>query len=247
MKQLATYFFLGLLCMACNKSSAPDCFKRNGSETTEIRQVGNFTEIVFNDNMDLTFTHGQECKVEITCGENLFEKISTELSGQTLTIENKNRCNFVRGYKKRIKLNIILPYLRFVEHNGVGTLTVLPGFAQDSLWLKTESSGDIYVNGTYTVLKFNTNGNGDIYLTGSCKTLFAYMNGVNYVKAQDLSVSDYALVQTNSLGDGYFSFYGTKQVDYVLQNSGNIYYSGNPQNISDKGDGKAKGKLVKLD
>lgn len=247
MKLVATYFFLGLVCIACNKSSAPDCFKRNGSETTETRLPGNFSEVVFNDNMDLTFTYGNTCKIEITCGENLLADINTDLSGQTLTIENKNRCNVVRGYKKRIKLNITVPYLRFVEHNGVGTITVLPGFAQDSLWVKTESSGDIHVNGNYTVLKCNTNGNGDIYLAGGCKTLFAYMNGVNYVKAQNLSVSDYALVQTNSLGDGYFAFYGTKQVDYILQNSGNIYYLGNPQSISDKGDGKASGNVVKLD
>lgn len=247
MKQGLTYFLLGLICMACNKSSAPDCFKRNGSETSEIRQLGNFSEIVFNDNMDLTLGYGQECKIEITCGENLFSKIGTELSGQTLTIENKNRCNFVRGYKKRIGIRITLPYLKFVEHNGVGTITILTGFVQDSLWVKTESSGDIYVNGNYTALTFNTNGNGDIYVNGSCANLYAYMNGVNYVKAQGLTVTDYALVQTNSLGDGYFAFYGTKQVDYILQNSGNIYYSGNPQSISDKGDGKASGKVIKLD
>ena len=92
---LACSFFL-----SCHKENAFDCFKGNGSEITQLRQPGQFTYIEISDKMEVTIYNGPQCKVEVTAGEKIMRNISTTVSGNILKIENKNTCNFVRGYKR---------------------------------------------------------------------------------------------------------------------------------------------------
>jgi hypothetical protein len=232
---------------SCKKENAFDCFKSNGPETTETRYPGSFTAIELNDKIEVTVFKGAEYKVEVIAGRHIIKNISAQITDGILKIVNNNKCNFVRGYKRVIKINITVPYLYKITNNSVEDVIFDPEFSQDSIIVDAESSGDIHINGKYNYIQTSSNGNGDVYISGSCSTLFVFTNGTNYLWADGLSVSDYAYIETLSKGDCYFNASDLKKFGYSIQGDGNIYYEGNPGVISGTADNTGKGKVIKQD
>lgn len=245
MKKYITYFFLLTFFVSCKKENAFDCFKSNGSETKQSRSISGFDVIKVYDKIDLNISKGTEFKVEVVAGKHIISNITTEVKNNELLIHNKNKCNFVRGYKKRITVNVTIPYLEKVENNSVGTVRFEDNFTQDSVFVRAENSGDIYVNGTFNYVRTSSHGNGDIYVAGTCSTLSAYMFGTNFLYASDLTVSNYIFVESVSTGDCYISAPNNGTFEYNIWRNGNIYYKGNPLYINNFSDGSGKGKLIK--
>jgi len=243
-KQLIAFVFL-LVFVSCNKETAPDCFKRNGEETTVTRYTNVFTTLILNTDIDVELVQSQDVHIELTGGENLLPKVSTEVSSKTLEIDNNNTCNFVRGYKRKIKLKVYCPSIRRIRNKGVGNITMPMGFIQDSLEVNTESVGDVYINGDFDELVVNTGSHGDVYVKGKTNRFYAYIAGTNYLKAEELR-SNYVYTNTNCLGDCFIDLSTTALFEYVIANNGNIYYSGDPQQTANKGNGEAKGQLIKI-
>ena len=104
-----------------------DCFKSNGTEITDSRTPGQFKIIKTYDKIDLNITKGSEFKVEVVAGKNVIKNIKTKVADGILTIDNNNKCNFVRGYKRKVTVNVTSPYLVRVENHGVGTTTFSEG------------------------------------------------------------------------------------------------------------------------
>jgi hypothetical protein len=245
LKRLVIYLFLLGGFFACKKENATDCFKSNGSEITIQKDLGPFSEIVVSDKIDLTVNQGSEFKVEVTAGENIIDNISVEKRKSVLEINNNNKCNFVRGYKRRVLVTVTVPFIRKVINNGVGTVRFGNDFVQDTLFVRAENSGDVHVHGKFVKLQTSSHGNGDIYLNGSCDTLYVYMFGTNFLKAENLKINHYTFVETISIGDCSINAPSGGILDCNLWRSGNIYYSGDPAVINNFSDGSAKGKLIK--
>ncbi|MBA3681080.1 MAG: DUF2807 domain-containing protein [Bacteroidetes bacterium] len=223
-----------------------DCFRSNGAEITDSRTPGQFTIIKVYDKIDLNISKGTEFKVDVVAGKNIIKNIKTNVSDGILSIDNNNRCNFVRGYKRNITVNVTLPYLVRVENHGVGTTVFSEDFAQDTIHVLAENSGDIYLNGTFNQIKTSSHGNGDIYLNGVCNTLFVYTYGTNLLKGENLTVNTYVFVESISIGDCFINAPTGGKLEYNIWRSGNIYYKGNPAQITNvKGDGS--GQLIKQD
>ncbi len=133
-----------------------------------------------------------------------------------------------------------------VENHGVGTTLFSEDFAQDTIHVLAENSGDIHLNGTFNQIKTSSHGNGDIYLNGICNTLFVYTYGTNLLKGEGLTVNNYVFVESISIGDCFINAPNGGKLEYNIWRNGNIYYKGNPAEINNfKGDGK--GQLIKQD
>lgn len=232
---------------SCRKESALDCFKSNGKEISEIRYPGFFSEIKVNDKIEVTVFKGTEYKVEVIAGKHILKNISTGITDNVLIIENRNKCNFVRGYKKQIKVNITVPRVEKVTNNGVAPLRFHENYSQDTLQVRAESSGDIYINGTYNEIRTSSHGNGDIHIHGTSNRLYAYTYGINYLYAEELLISDYAFIETVSIGDCYLNGRRLKQLNYRIWRDGNIYYNGNPLIVEGATGENTNGKLIQKD
>ena len=202
--------------------------------------------MLLNDKIEVHVFKGTEYKVEVIAGENIIKNISTRVQGGLLTIENHNTCNFVRGYKHVVTVNVTAPYIKSATNQGVSTMS-FEDFVQDTLVLKIENSGDVRVNGTFNQVRTSTHGNGDFYLTGSANSFFVYAYGTNYIRAQDFTIRDYAFVETLTIGDCYLNATGLGLLEYNIHSEGNIYYTGQPAVIHNFSDGNAKGKAEKRD
>jgi hypothetical protein len=240
--------YIGLLFLffaACNKETAPDCFKKSGTETTIVRYTSTFSTIILNTDLDVELFQSQETRIEITGGKNLIPKVETKVSNNTLEIDNTNTCDFVRGYKKKITMKVYTPYVRTIRNKGVGNIQMPDKFIQDSLQVFAESVGDIMINGEFDELVSNSGSHGDVYAKGNAKRFFVYITGTNYVKALDL-LCDYVYVNNYGLGDTHINLSQTTLFQYLIRSEGNIYYSGNPQQFENLENSNAKGKLIQL-
>ncbi|MEO6302494.1 MAG: DUF2807 domain-containing protein [Bacteroidia bacterium] len=221
-----------------------DCFKSTGTEITELRTVDKFNIIKSYNKIDVNITKGTEFKVEVVAGKHVMKSIKTIVADGILSLEDKNRCNFVRGYKRKVTVNITMPYLIRVENRGVGTIVFTENYAQDTIHVLAENSGDIYLSGTFNQVKTSSHGNGDIYLSGSCNTLYAYTYGTNLLKAESLTVNNYAFIETISIGDCFINAPNGGTLECNIWRAGNVHYKGNPATVS-RFSGDGKGELIK--
>ena len=196
--------------------------------------------------MDVELVQSQDVRIELRGGKNVLPKVSTNVNDGTLEIDNTNNCNFVRGYKKKIQVKVYCPSMRRIRNKGVGNISMTQGFTEDSLEVSTESVGDIRVNGNFDELVVNTGSHGDVYINGTANRFYAYIAGTNYMDAEGLR-SKYVYTNTNCLGDCFVDLSVTELFEYIITNKGNIYYSGTPLQTTNKGNGSAKGQLIKRD
>lgn len=229
---------------ACDKSGAPDCFKKTGAEATESRDPGAFSELQLFSDLDVDLIQDSIYRIELQGGKNLLPKIVTSNDGTILTIDNDNSCNFVRGYKKRIRLKVHAPSLKIIRNKGVGQISIPDNFSQEHLEVYTDGVGDVQVGGQYTELVLSSGAHGDIYVRATADKCYLYVNATNYVHAEELKCS-YVSVQQNGLGDCYLGLAQTNRFEYSINNSGNIYYEGDPVQLVNTGNSASSGKLIK--
>lgn len=246
-KKLVLYIFLFILISACRKENALDCFKSTGKTVVENRKPGFFRNVELNSKINVRIFQGNECNVEVIGGKNVISNISTRIEGDVLIIEDKNECNFVRGYKRHISINVTLPYAAKVINAGVAKITFAEDFTQDTLVVRATNSGDIDVNGTFKQLRTSSHGNGDITIKGRANSLFIYTNGTNFVHAEDFVVTDYIFVETLTIGDCTINATQLSRLEYNIHRSGNIYYIGQPGSIDDFSAPGVKGKAIQKD
>ena len=243
-KTLVILVLISFFLNSCKKENQLDCFKSTGKEVSEIRDLPSFNRILLENQINLNISQGVNFRVEVIAGKNIIKNILTKVTNGILTIENNNTCNFVRGYKRIITVNITMPFVKQVQNDGVGVVRFDENFNQDTISIKAESSGDIILNGTYHAVISSSHGNGDIYLNGICNTLFVYSNGTNYLHAENLTTKDYLFVETLSIGDCYVNVESCQKFDYNIWSDGNIYYKGSAGSIQNVGEGRGKGKAI---
>ncbi len=241
---LIVLIFVGFF--SCKKENRGDCFKGNGAQTTEVRTLEPINAIEVYDNIEVNIYQSTEAKIEVNAGKNLLSNIKTKVKDGRLTIQNNNTCNFVRGYKKQIVVNVYAPYVKYLKHIGVQTISV-NDFNQDTIYIRAENSGETKIRGNYTQISTSSHGNGTIYVTGTTNLFFGYMSGTNFLYAPDLKINNYAFVETISYGDTYLDLTNTPKFECNIWRDGNIYYKGNPSVINNFYNEEGKGELIKQD
>jgi hypothetical protein len=254
LKKISSLFLTSTLALtlastltSCQKGKSFDCFKSNGKLVTETRHTEAFDEININDVIEVTIHSGPEYVVEVSAGEHIVKKITSQISNRVLDLENIATCNFVRGYKKTIKVSITTPRLVKISNHSVGKVVFASDFHQDSLFVRAENSGDIYINGDFKLLRTSSHGNGDVYLSGSAQDLLIYTYGTNFIQAENFRVRGYLFIATKTIGDVHFNLDGLGIFQYTILDAGNIYYKGNPAIIENVGDRDSKGQLIKIE
>lgn len=215
---------------SCKKENLGDCFKGTGTIETRIREVSDFKAIVVNDKIDLYVTQGPNFEVKLEAGKNLFMNIKTTVNSGTLTIDNINKCNFVRSPKKKIIAYVTLPYLRMVRNAGTGTIYFSNRFTQDSLDVRIANSGDVHSNVDVNYFASSTHGNGDLYAEGIANYSIHYTNGTNYLRLRNLTVNNVIDINSYTIGDCLINA-PTGLMRIQLWEKGNVRYVGTPGSI----------------
>lgn len=214
-----------LLNISCKKT--PDCFKSTGNITTELRSPAlQFNKIQLYDRIDLFISIDTFYQIEIKAGKNLLPKITTDIKDQTLIIRNENTCNLVRDTEKRIQVYVTLPSLVDIDHLGYGDIVCDDTLTVDSLNVHNDGNGDIHLNLNTRIFYGDSYAVGDLYLQGKTEYFYFHTNGTNYLRAKDLTVTNYAYLSHYGIADAYIRISGGFEGE--IKSSGNIHYYGVP-------------------
>lgn len=239
-KKLLLLFILIL--SSCNRPDAPDCFKQAGKfSVKKISLSSPPTRITLESPLEVFVRPSPENYVSVEGPANLLEKISVSQNTNQISIRNRNRCNFVRGYKHNIRIYVNTPDVEFVRNLATGTITIEKGFSLDTLRLESEA-GDILLYSDVAKFSSGSHGNGNIYVYGTIQKAHVYMYGTNFFYAEEGMISSYAYIEQNSVGDAIIRMQDGGLLNYVIRKSGNIYYYGN---ITTQGEIKSKGNIYK--
>lgn len=241
--KLAIFFCWIFLFNSCKKESMCDCVKSTRVTNVIYHDVKDFNCIFIRDKMDLYLTQGPEFEVSVEAGENLQRLIKTELEGETLKVFNNNRCNFVRGYDRKIRVYITAPYFKYIQNAGLGTIETTNTIVQDEIKLRTENSGDLRLYMDVHKIVASAHGNGDMYLAGTTDILEHDYTGTNYLYATGLYISSYAYLHSVSIGHAYINAPENGLMDIIIDRAGDIYFKGNPASIRLTRNGK--GELIR--
>ncbi len=233
---------------SCNKPDAQNCIKSTGDLITETKNLPNFSTIDLYGKIDLYLINSDENRIEISAGENLIPKITSIITDSTLKIDNENKCNWVRSYKKgQIIVKLYFTQLNYIKINGENnvfsnntdtltfkniTIEVKSGISNINLIQKSDK--------THLVIH---DGSGEVFLKGKTNSLYVWNNGISLVDLRNLK-TDYIYFVAKSQNKSFINC--NNKLDVDLYENGDVYYYGNPLIINEKNFSNSA-KLIKAD
>ncbi|WP_372752234.1 head GIN domain-containing protein [Mariniflexile sp.] len=97
MKKLI-YIITILLLISCNSENAGDCFQTTGSIVQQEISVSAFDKILVNRDVELIIKEGNEQKIIVETGTNLFNEVEVVVIDKKLILTDNNTCNLIRDY-----------------------------------------------------------------------------------------------------------------------------------------------------
>lgn len=225
--------------------SCDNAFMNSGDVNRVDVPIEEFTELFINDVFEVYLYQDTICKLSIEGGDNLIPAVSYKVVDGKLSVSNENSARWSRDYDK-IKLHVSvkkLLYLYLSESSLVQSVDTLIT-PQLEVFSITDYS-DIFLNITCDNFFFvNSEVSGAyIQLKGSATNLGVWTRGSAIFKADEFVVEN-VTIESESIGD--CSVHATKILSAKINNSGKIYYTGNPDTIIYVND-RAKEQLLKLE
>lgn len=226
-----------ILTTSCSKDNM--CTTAQGAKTEQLRNTPSFDEINLRIPGDVVLSYGKDFEVTVNAASNLQSIIETNVSGNTLIIEEKDgECINGTG---NIEVFVTLPYLAKVSIEGSGDVRNTEAIPTGNLTLEISGSGDINLNDlSPTEYTTRISGSGDINLAGTGSANFGI---ITVDGSGDIDVSDIEAktVDVEIKGSGDSRVHAVDQLKVKIEGSGNVYYKGNPSmdvNISGSGEVK---------
>jgi len=193
-----SYIFV-LVVLLCLVVAASGCTQQTGTGN-QTPNVSGVSSVVLNGPGTLIIQQGDNESYRVEADSNLLSKISTTVSGNTLSISNLNSVS-----NGAVKFYVTLKNLNVLTANGGGNSEVT-GINTDKLTITLD--------------------NGKMTLVGKTQDLIATINGGGNIDAKDLQ-SQTATVTINGEGKANVNVVNTLKA--VVNGGGSITYTGNPQ------------------
>lgn len=154
MKKLLFLVILAGLALSCSKLTG---IQGSGTAKTETRNLTGFKQIKAGGAINLDVTFKPEYSVNIEADDNLLEYITTEVSGDTLTIGSKDRINA----KTRINVRVTMPELADLDLSGASTGTIA-GLKGEKMEIELSGASKLKIDGEVRDLKARASGASNI-------------------------------------------------------------------------------------
>jgi len=228
----------GALALAgCAPGHDADCLKSNGTVITQRRAVDRrLRNVVLYNNVDLTIVPDTATYAEVRAGENVLDDIqfTTPAGPQQLVITNTSRCNWVRSYDTPREVRLHVARLRDIEQRGYGLVTNEGQWAQDTLFLRLLSTGDINLNVRSTYLYIDIYDAGDMTLRGTAEDFHPNLGSNGFLLASGLDARFcYFRTYREWIGDAHVRV--RQNLAGTLDGTGRLFYTGTPTLVSATG------------
>ena len=215
--------------LSCKKENMGDCVKSKGAVVSEIRKIETVDSLFLGNRINFTIIHDTINFIEITAGENLLSLIEVKQSGTTLSIIDKNKCNWVRDLSVWPEVKLHLNSLKILATQGTNNVRSessflsFPNLVLD-IW-ENNGTFNLFVENDELYVRQHT-GSSDINVKGRTNRLLIYMAGISKGDYSELTTlyatidqRSSAKVEAKVLEDLYVSIF----------NDGDVIIKGNPE------------------
>ena len=233
------YFLISLGFVSCGKLEGVFCV---GDPVIQQRTPNaSFHFISMHDNINVTLEQSSRPLLELTCPENLIDKMVTEVINDTHFIRNENTQEWLHDLDYDCHLTVYYDSLQEVRFYSKGYLrcnnpirgmgTFESATMTKSFYLKIfEGSGDIDLVFDCDVMKtFYHHGTSDVRLTGRAGYSEHIAEAYGPIHAEELN-SNFVRATNSSTNNIYVSFRTGLRV--WISSIGKIYFRGPKQNIT---------------
>ena len=228
--RLSLILCLVVFAFSCKKAEDRICFKSIGKEKSIETIVDSYDTLRLYDDIKYQLIPDTIFKVEVIGGENLIKHIDVQHANNTLTVENNNKCNFLRRLDERVTVKIYTSDLNYIQYEGSEELKSTDTLYSSVLRLNIrDGAGDVdltVLNGYTSAVV--SHGFGGFRISGQTLNAFLNCNTNSTCDARSLKVSQELNVNSNTQGDMYVNATGTDSFVGVTNQQGNIYYLGIP-------------------
>ncbi len=201
--------------------------------------VGNFHTIKASTVANISIKQSNTTEVTAEGNEELLNALDVQLRNGILILDMNDK--ILRKYKKRndrLKINISVPSLKEIEHEGVGGITIRNKFSVPELIINSEGVGNITAeNLDCDFVKVDLEGVGNISLAGVANRVEIDSEGMGNISAVKLKANE-AIVSSEGVGN--VSCYASDFLKVRSEGIGSVDYYGNParKDLGKKGIGR---------
>lgn len=230
--RIGIFIIIGLLVFSCKKEEDRSCVKSIGDIATKEILVEDFNMLFMGAHIKYKLIQGSENKVVIIGGENLINDINVTVENQKMTIENNNKCAFLRSYDEVVEVEIHFIKLINIEFEGTDEV-ICPDTIQttDFTLLIRDGAGafDLKLNAN-SISVVISHGWGNYTVSGNVNYAKFQIASNGYGNAYGLNVANELIAISSTTG---LVEVNANQCDLLaeINNSGSIHYKGIPSII----------------
>lgn len=220
-----------LILVACKKATQRTCLKSNGEESQVEIPLDSVANFMLYKDLNYHIYQDTLRKVIIRGGSNVIPLVDVKNISGELSIQNKNKCNFLRDYDKRIQVEIHYPFYHRIYSETEDSLIFEDTIYSSHLYVdQALGGGNVYlhmVGGTLVLIA--RNGVGSFDVSGHVNHADLRVQSGASGNARELK-SPYYELDHNSTGKLYVNL-DSAQALVAIKGTGDVLYSGNPDTI----------------
>ncbi len=222
----------------CKKdNNDDDCITGNGNIVQDTRPLTDYNAVTASGAYDLVYSQLNASQVDLFGDSNVLDIIQTIVTGDRLFIDTEDdKCY---STEELIEVYLTSPYIYDFILNGAGSITA-NNIQQSTLSFTTNGASTITASVTVDVLNNVVNGSGDANFMGSADQAEFVISGTGSIYASTLNTNECKIVIS---GAGDVRVRVEDKLDVTIAGSGNVYYWGDPGNITSNITGT--GQLIK--
>ncbi len=236
--------FSFVLLGACKKGHYCDCIESAGDYIIDTIQIESFDTLLVNDVFTINLVQDSVDYAVVKAYEAFYENILFEVTDNTLNIDNLHNCTWTKPKKNEVEIDFHYKDISkiIVEEPSVfNSINDMQGDEIGIIFNCHVVEANLKLNAR-VFFYWNTNG-GMLNLEGKVDELKIWNTTLGSVNALNLNAQK-VLVENNSVGDCLVNV--QKDLKTKIKNTGNVYYTGEPEYI-DAEINENSGKLLKYE
>jgi hypothetical protein len=185
---------------------------------------------------------GNTPSVVIEASEQVQERIRTSVKNGVLTIRQNDDWKWWNNWSdKKVKIYITNPSFDHISVSGSGDITGENTLQSKDMYIGVSGSGKVKLAIKVVDLDSKISGSGNMQLEGTARNTNLQISGSGNLDAEDLA-SESCKVRISGSGNCRVQVDGS--LDSRVSGSGNVYYRGNPDNLSNHSSGSGSIKKI---
>jgi hypothetical protein len=194
-----------------------------GDLVKEERAVSSFNSIEIGGAFEVILAQGNDESLVLEAGENIMDKIITEVTGKTLKIYTEKGCCRNPG---RMAVYLTFVDLEFMGISGACELMNEGSISLDNLEMDLSGASEITMNMELDRLEMDLSGASEIDFEGSCGQVYIDASGASEMDALNFRVGSMFI---DASGASDCKIYVTDELQVEASGATTVRYKGNPE------------------